>query len=68
MLLGRGVLRGLAVAPAPLPTPPMPMYLVWHRRHQGDPVHQWLRAELEAVVASVGASVEAHTRPGPLHT
>jgi DNA-binding transcriptional LysR family regulator len=54
-LLGRGVLRGLAVAPAPLPTPPMPMYLVWHRRHQGDPAHQWLRAELEAVVA--GAAV-----------
>jgi DNA-binding transcriptional LysR family regulator len=52
MLLGRGVLRGLAFAPAPVPTPPMPMYLVWHRRHQGDPVHQWLRAELEAVAVN----------------
>ena len=51
-LLGRGVLRGLAVAP--VPTPPMPMYLVWHRRHQADPAHQWLRAELEAVAASQG--------------
>lgn len=48
-LLGRGVLRGLAVAPVPFATPPMPMYLVWHRRHQADPAHQWLRAELEAV-------------------
>ena len=53
-LLGRGVLRGLAVAPGPVPTPPMPMYLVWHRRHQADPAHQWLRAELEAVAASQG--------------
>ncbi len=55
MLLGRGVLRGLAVAPAPVPTPPMPMYLVWHQRHQGDPAHRWLRAELEAVAAGIVA-------------
>lgn len=51
-LLGRGVLRGLACATVPVPTPPMPMYLVWHRRHQGDPAHEWLRAELEAVAKS----------------
>jgi DNA-binding transcriptional LysR family regulator len=51
-LLSRGVLRGLAFAPAPVPTPAMPMYLVWHRRHQGDPVHQWLRGELEAAAAA----------------
>ena len=58
-LLGRGVLRGLASAPVPVPTPPMPMYLVWHRRHQGDPVHQWLRAELEAVVGAALAARRA---------
>lgn len=54
-LLGRGVLRGLAVAPVPVATPPMPMYLVWHQRHQGDPAHRWLRAELEAVAAGLAA-------------
>lgn len=53
-LLGRGVLRGLASAPVPVATPPMPMYMVWHRRHQGDPVHEWLRAALLAVVAEAG--------------
>ena len=31
----------------------MPMYMVWHLRHQHDPVHRWLRQELEAVVAGV---------------
>ena len=50
-LLGVGALRGLASAEVPLPTPPLPMYMVWHRRQQADPVHQWLRAALEAVAA-----------------
>ncbi|WP_128001721.1 LysR family transcriptional regulator [Piscinibacter defluvii] len=48
-LLGRGALRGLAATELPFATPPMPMYLVWHRRRQDDPLHRWLRAELEAV-------------------
>jgi DNA-binding transcriptional LysR family regulator len=28
----------------------MPMYMIWHMRHQHDPAHRWLRAELEAVL------------------
>jgi DNA-binding transcriptional LysR family regulator len=44
-------LRGLAWAPPPLPCPTMPMYLVWHVRHQADAMHQWLRRQIEAVVA-----------------
>ncbi|MBX3605909.1 MAG: LysR family transcriptional regulator [Piscinibacter sp.] len=47
--LAEGVLRGLASAEPPLETPPLPMYMVWHRRRQDDPLHRWLRAELEAV-------------------
>lgn len=50
-LMARGALQGLAQAPVPLKTPAMPMYAVWHLRHQGDPVHQWLRGHLQAVVA-----------------
>lgn len=50
-LLRLGALRGLSTAPVPVPTPAMPMYMVWHRRHQADPVHRWLRGEMEAVVA-----------------
>ncbi|MDO8447910.1 MAG: LysR family transcriptional regulator [Rhodoferax sp.] len=50
-LLQAHLLRGLASAVVPLPCPSMPMYLIWHLRHQHDPAHRWLRAELEAVVA-----------------
>lgn len=51
-LLRVDLLRGLAHADVPLPDmPSMPMYLVWHLRHQADPLHRWLRGELEAVVA-----------------
>lgn len=52
-LLAHESLRGLASVPVPLATPPLPMYMVWHRRHQADPVQRWLRAHLEAVVAEV---------------
>ncbi|MFM2057170.1 MAG: hypothetical protein RLY71_1555 [Pseudomonadota bacterium] len=48
-LLGVDLMRGFATADVPLATPEMPMYLVWHRRHQADPVQQWLRAELLAL-------------------
>lgn len=51
-LLHDGVLRGLASAALPLQTPPMPMYMVWHRSRQDDPLHRWLRGELEAVARS----------------
>lgn len=52
-LLSHGALRGLASVPVPLPTPAMPMYMIWHRRHQTDPVQRWLRDQLEAVVNAV---------------
>ncbi len=47
------LLRDLASVEPPLPCPPMPMYMVWHARHQVDAAHRWLRGELEAVVAGV---------------
>jgi DNA-binding transcriptional LysR family regulator len=45
-LLRQGLLRGLADAPLPFETPDMPMYAIWHLRHQQDPVHIWLREQL----------------------
>lgn len=52
-LLGRHQLRGLASAEPPLPgMPPMPMFLLWHRRHQHDPQQRWLRAQLLATAAA----------------
>jgi DNA-binding transcriptional LysR family regulator len=52
-LLAHGALRGLGASPLPLATPSMPMYMVWHRRHQADPVQRWLRDGLDAVVAGL---------------
>lgn len=54
-LLARTTLGDLAQAPAPLALPAMPMYMVWHRRHQVDAMHRWLRDALEAVVTEVMA-------------
>lgn len=51
-LLAAGALHGLGSAPVPLETPRMPMYMVWHRRHHDDPVHQWWRQELVEVAAA----------------
>jgi DNA-binding transcriptional LysR family regulator len=48
-LLAAGALQGLASCEVPVATPTMPMYLVWHQRHQTDPVMRWLRALLEGV-------------------
>ena len=52
-LLGKVLLHDLASVEAPLPCPGMPMYMLWHLRHQHDPMHRWLRTELEQVVAQV---------------
>lgn len=58
-LLSQGALRGLAMAAVPMAMPAMPMYMVWHRRHQVDPVQRWLRDGLEAQVAELGLAQPA---------
>ena len=62
-LLRGQLLRGLALGPVPLPCPSMPMYLIWHLRHQADPFHQWLRQQIEAVVPAALAA--AGPMPAP---
>lgn len=54
-LLSRGLLQGLDDAPVPVKTPEMPMYAIWHIRHQHDPVHAWLRQCLLEVVKQQAA-------------
>lgn len=54
-LLGAGLMQSLATADLPLDGPQMPMYSIWHLRHQADPVHRWLRGLLDEVVAEVSA-------------
>jgi DNA-binding transcriptional LysR family regulator len=62
-LLRASLLRGFATAEPPFPCPPNPMFMVWHQRHQADPMHRWLRDELLAVVAPALAAAEL--RPSP---
>lgn len=58
-LLGGGVMQEFAAVPVPLADGPgsgiadLPMYLVWHRRHQADPAHAWLRRLVEEGAAAV---------------
>lgn len=52
-LLGRHMLRNLASAKVPVACPRLPMYLVWHMRHQHSHAHSWLRKEIEDVAKSV---------------
>lgn len=49
--LGARQLAGFAQAAAPFTCPTMPMYAIWHRRYQLDPLHRWLRDGLFAVNA-----------------
>lgn len=66
-LLRHGLLRDLAWCAPPLPCPPLPMFLVWHVRHQADPLHGWLRqAVLQAVPAAASdAALAAQPAGGP---
>ncbi|CAB5679607.1 Symbiotic regulator homolog 1 [Delftia tsuruhatensis] len=52
-LLGRTALSSLASAPVPVECPPLPMYMIWHARHQADPAHAWLRGQLDQVAQQV---------------
>ena len=52
-LMCRGPLGALASAPLPLDAPELSMYLVWHRRRHEDPVHAWVRAQLEDVAGEL---------------
>ena len=54
-LLSQHLMRGLAHAEVPLTCPAMPMYMIWHLRHQQDAAHRWLRSQLEAVAQPLSA-------------
>jgi DNA-binding transcriptional LysR family regulator len=55
-LLRAHLLRGLERCAVPAACPPLPMYMLWHLRHQADPAHAWLRGQLEGVVAAALAA------------
>ena len=52
-LLRHQLMSGFSSVEPPVPCPTLPMYMVWHQRHQHDVAHRWLREQLEAVVQQV---------------
>ncbi|WP_342617966.1 LysR family transcriptional regulator [Rhodoferax sp. GW822-FHT02A01] len=52
-LLGRHMLRDLASTKVPLACPRMPMFMVWHMRHQHNHAHAWLRGQVDEVAKAV---------------
>ncbi|WP_342744017.1 LysR family transcriptional regulator [Amycolatopsis saalfeldensis] len=47
--------RGLVVRTLPFTLPPVPVVLAWHHRHDSDPAHAWLRAEVRRALETVVA-------------
>jgi len=48
-----GLLKELDAAPLPFKTKSLNLYLIWHRRENDDPAHQWLRQRIIATVDSI---------------
>lgn len=42
---------GLAIYQSPIPLPVPEISLYWHKRHDEDPAHRWLRAQIVSAVA-----------------
>jgi DNA-binding transcriptional LysR family regulator len=51
-LLATSLLQGFENCRAPIDCLPMPMYMIWHMRYRHDPVHCWVREELQGVVGA----------------
>jgi DNA-binding transcriptional LysR family regulator len=45
--------RKLALFPPPMPLPEIVFHVIWHRRSEGNPAQQWLRALIESVAQSL---------------
>ncbi|MEU8775472.1 LysR family transcriptional regulator [Streptomyces sp. NPDC048606] len=57
---------GLITLRAPLPLPEVPLHLLWHRRHDDDRAHTWLRETAAETVRELFAPPTAAEEPlGP---
>ena len=54
-LLRRHMMQGLADAEVPVACPALPMYMIWHLRHQKDAAHRWLRQQVQDVARPLSA-------------
>ena len=48
-----GLLKDLDSAPLPLKTDTLNLFLIWHRRENDDPAHQWFRQRIIGTVNSI---------------
>jgi DNA-binding transcriptional LysR family regulator len=48
-----GLLKDLDVAPLPIKTDTLSLFLVWHRREDDDPAHQWFRQKIVETVNNI---------------
>ena len=48
-----GLLKDLDVAPLPIKTDTLSLFLVWHRREDDDPAHQWFRHKIVETVNNI---------------
>jgi DNA-binding transcriptional LysR family regulator len=48
-----GLLQDLDSAPLPFKTNALNLFLIWHRREDADPAHQWLRQKIIGTVNSI---------------
>ncbi|MFN3199931.1 MAG: LysR family transcriptional regulator [Bradymonadia bacterium] len=58
--LGPGL--ALEILEPPLPLEPFALSMIWHPRHDADPGHRWLRAQLAHVTGSMGGMAHAEPR------
>ncbi|MCX7962314.1 MAG: LysR family transcriptional regulator [Burkholderiales bacterium] len=63
-MLHAELLREFASCAPPFACPELPMYMLWHVREQHDPLHRWLREELQALVAPALARIGLSAAPG----
>lgn len=47
------LMRDFAWVPLPFDYKPFTLLMLWHRRHQNDPAHRWLRNQVNSVAASM---------------
>ena len=55
-----GLLRDLNWAPLPFKTGTLDLFLIWHRRDNDDPAHQWFR---QSIIETVNSIIQGHKPP-----
>ena len=61
-MLQSHLLRGFASVKVPVACPKLPMFMVWHLRHQHSAAHQWMRQLLESVVPAALSQASSQLR------